>query len=521
MKDSNILANLNEKQRQVVSAPMQHFAVIAGAGSGKTRVLVHRIAWLIEQEQVSAHRILAVTFTNKAAAELRERVEQLTHLSVKTMWLGTFHGLAHRFLRLHWRQANLPETFQILDGDDQYRLIRKIHQSLNLDEDKWPLAQSQWYINSKKDEGLRPSHIPVHSHFDKIMSKVYEVYEEHCARSGLVDFAELLLRSYEVLKQEPDLLKHYQERFAHILVDEFQDTNTIQYAWLKLLAGKSAFLMIVGDDDQSIYSWRGAQVENMYRFHQDFPSEVIRLEQNYRSTKTILEAANAVIAHNNNRYGKNLWTEGQAGEPISVYMAFNENDEARYIVSQIKKEREDGCPLREMAILYRSNAQSRVLEEELLRANIPYRIYGGLKFFERAEIKDALGYLRLIANPFDDAAFERVVNMPPRGIGNTTVAAIRDHARSGHLTLWQASLSLIDENRLAPRAAQALSSFISLVRKLKEETENAPLHFQTQQVIDASGLYAHLSKDKSDNAIYYWPLVSASGLGFPLKKSRL
>lgn len=498
MNETAILANLNEVQKQVVCAPLTHLAVIAGAGSGKTRVLVHRIAWLIEKQHVSPYKILAVTFTNKAAGELRERVENITHLSVRNMWLGTFHGIAHRFLRLHFKQAGLPETFQILDADDQYRLIRKIHSQLNLDDDKWPPRQSQWYINSKKDEGIRPHQISIESHFDQILHKIYQAYEEQCNRSGLVDFAELLLRSYEVLAQDKELLQHYQNRFEHILVDEFQDTNTIQYLWLKLLAGKTAAVMIVGDDDQSIYSWRGAQIENIYRFNQDFSAQIIRLEQNYRSTQTILAAANAIIAHNTNRYGKNLWTEGRPGDLISLYMAFNEFDEAKYIVSQIKKWREEGTSLQEIAVLYRSNAQSRVLEEELVGANVPYRIYGGVRFFERAEIKDALAYLRLIANPFDDAAFERAVNMPPRGIGNTTLAAVREHAIASNQTLWQASEKLILAGKLNSRARHSLEAFLKLIKDFQEGTQHLPLHIQAKYVIDHSGLYQHYSKDRSD-----------------------
>lgn len=498
MTEINVLANLNEKQQLVVSASLkEHLAIIAGAGSGKTRVLVHRIAWLIQQKEVQPTRIMAVTFTNKAAAELRERVELLTQLSVRSMWLGTFHGLAHRFLRLHWQQAKLPESFQILDSDDQYRLIKKVHHSLNLDDDKWPPTQSQWYINNKKDAGQRPHQISIDSQFDKILQRVYETYEEQCARSGLVDFAELLLRSYEVLSQHKDLREHYQARFAHILVDEFQDTNAIQYAWLKLLAGPDSIMMVVGDDDQSIYSWRGAQAENISRFKQDFDAKVIRLEQNYRSTKNILAAANAVIAENNNRFGKNLWTDGKEGELLSLYMAFNEHDEARFIASQIKFWLQEGTPLRDMAILYRSNAQSRVLEEELLNANLPYRIYGGLKFFERAEIKDTLAYLRLIANPHDDAAFERAVNMPPRGIGNTTLAIVREQARENNITLWQAVENLIQQHTLSARASQALSGFCKLIRDFQEEGILS-LHLLTKQVIDKSGLYEYYSKDRSD-----------------------
>lgn len=498
MKDTNILADLNSEQQQVVAAPLAHLAVIAGAGSGKTRVLVHRIAWLMQNEHVTANQILAVTFTNKAANELRLRVERLTGISVRHMWLGTFHGIAHRLLRIHHHQAGLPESFQILDSDDQNRLIKKVHQALHLDNDKWPPTQSQWFINMKKDEGVRPHQLIAESHSDIILKKVYDAYEEQCARSGLVDFAELLLRSYEILLENKDLLQHYQARFSYVLIDEFQDTNTIQYNWIKLLAGNQSTVMIVGDDDQSIYSWRGAQADNIQRFSQDFSSNIIRLERNYRSTQKILAAANAVIAHNNYRLGKNLWTKGQEGELISLYMAFNEIDEAKFIVSKIKVLREQGVSLSEIAILYRSNAQSRVLEEQLLGANIAYRIYGGLKFFDRAEIKDTLAYLRLVANRYDDAAFERAVNMPPRGIGNTTLTTVRESARTQQITLWQASEQLLMQQRLTARASQALSQFLMLVNQLQKDTDTLPLGLQTKHIIENSGLYAHYSKDRSD-----------------------
>jgi DNA helicase II / ATP-dependent DNA helicase PcrA len=495
----NLVVNLNSEQQRAVSAPFdEHIAVIAGAGSGKTRVLVHRIAWLMHNAEVTANRILAVTFTNKAAAELRERVEQLTNLSVRSMWLGTFHGLAHRFLRQHWQQAELPESFQILDADEQLRLIKKVHQALNLDETKWLPTQSQWYINSKKDEGLRPDHIPVNNAADQTLVFIYRTYEEQCTRSGLVDFAELLLRSYEVLAQNNDLLQHYQSRFEHILVDEFQDTNAIQYAWLRLLAGKQATLMIVGDDDQSIYSWRGAKIQNMFQFSQDFPGTIIRLEQNYRSSNTILAAANAVIANNQNRYGKNLWTKSQDGDLVSLYMAINEIDEAKFIVSQIKTIKAQGTSLREIAVLYRSNAQSRIIEEELLGANLPYRIYGGAKFYDRAEIKDTLAYLRLLINPHDDGAYERAVNMPPRGIGHTTLEIVREYARSANMSLWQASETVIKLCKLSSRSSHALGAFLQLIKDIQEETKDWPIHLQTEHVMERSSLFEHYNKDKSD-----------------------
>ncbi len=498
MIDTILLEPLNEKQREVVSAPPRHLAVIAGAGSGKTRVLVHRIAWLIKHEHISPNSILAVTYTNKAAAQMRERIEQLTHLSTRSMWVGTFHRIAHWLLRFHWQQAGLPETFQIIDADDQLRLIRKVHASLNLDNNKWPLTQSQWYINHKKDEGLRPHKIFANNYSENTLIEIYNVYEQQCAQSGLVDFAELLLRSYELLSQHDDLILHYQQRFVHILVDEFQDTNTIQYDLLKLLAGKTSIMMIVGDDDQSIYSWRGAQIKNIFSFNQDFPGKIIRLEQNYRSTKNILAAARAVIAHNDNRFDKDLWTEIHEGDPISLYTAFNEIDEAKYIINEIKNWAKQGMRCRDIAILYRSNAQSRIFEEELLGANIPYHIYGGQKFFERAEVKDAMAYFRLMVNPHDDSAFERAVNTPARGIGNTTLAALREYALTSAISLWQASEDMLKNSILTARAKTAINSFLQLILNLSEEILSLPLSLQAKTIIEKSGLYAHYSKDRSD-----------------------
>lgn len=501
MNISNLVASLNDIQREIVTAPITNLAVIAGAGSGKTRVLVHRIAWLLQIENSSPHEVLAVTFTNKAAAEMRVRIEQLLALGVHSMWIGTFHGIAHRMLRAHWQQARLEETFQILDSEDQYRLVRRITQSLNLDEGKWPPRQSQWFINSKKDEGLRPQHVNAYNYFDEVLLKIYQTYDDLCQRASLVDFSELLLRCYEMLATNPDLLKHYQQRFKHILIDEFQDTNSIQYAWIKLMAGRETPVMIVGDDDQSIYSWRGAQVENIQRFSDDFPNtKLIRLEQNYRSTQTILTAANAVIAYNQHRLGKNLWTSGKIGEPISIYTAFNEHDEARFIVSCIKSLREQGQVLNDVAILYRSNAQSRILEEELLCAGIPYRVYGGQKFFERAEIKDTLAYLRLLINRHDDAAFERAVNTPTRGIGNTTLSLLRDYTKTHQVSLWRAAECLLAENLLSTRSNKALSAFLALINKLDQETNLLSLQKQTAHIIQASGLMEHFQKDRSDKA---------------------
>lgn len=442
-----LLDSLNEAQRAAVTAPFCHQLVLAGAGSGKTRVLVHRIAWLIHREGLSPFNILAVTFTNKAAKEMRSRIETLLETSAKSMWIGTFHSLAHRLLRAHWREAGLLEGFQILDSDDQYWLVRRIIAALELDEDRWPPKQVQWFINGKKDEGLEPHHLPDYGDITtRTMIKIYRAYEEACLRAGLIDFADLLLKSHKLFLNHPDILAHYQQRFRYILVDEFQDTNAIQYAWIRLLAGKDTRVMIVGDDDQSIYGWRGAKIENIHRFCKDYPDAITtRLEQNYRSTGIILKAANALIEQNENRLGKNLWTEGGEGERITVYAGFNDLDEARFLVNRIRDLQREGLALRHIAILYRSNAQSRVIEEALMQFGIPYRVYGGLRFFERAEIKDALAYLRLIANRDDDAALERVVNTPTRGVGDRTIEALRIYAQQNNVSLWHAAQLLLEQ----------------------------------------------------------------------------
>ncbi|MBA3731328.1 MAG: UvrD-helicase domain-containing protein, partial [Gammaproteobacteria bacterium] len=444
MDVSPILEPLNSAQREAVSAPPLPTLVLAGAGSGKTRVLVHRIAWLCLVEGASPYSVLAVTFTNKAAAEMRGRVESLLGASTRGMWVGTFHGLSHRLLRSHWREARLPETFQILDSDDQYRLVKRVLKSLELDEARWPPRQTQWYINARKDEGLRPQQLEdTGDPISRQLVRIYTAYENACQRAGLVDFAELLLRSLEMLRDDSRLLAHYRERFRHLLVDEFQDTNAIQYAWLRLLAGEKIPIFAVGDDDQSIYGWRGARIENIQSFSRDFQhTKTFRLEQNYRSTAKILAAANALIDHNHGRMGKQLWTSGDKGDAIQVYAAYNEQDEARFVADRLTQWAEQGQPRRESAILYRSNAQSRVFEEVFMARAIPYRVYGGLRYFERAEIKDALAYLRLSSNHNDDASFERVVNLPTRGIGERTIAELRGHARARNVTLWQAGQSL-------------------------------------------------------------------------------
>ncbi|ART80439.1 DNA helicase II [Oceanisphaera avium] len=502
MDVSSLLDGMNDEQREAVAAPAQNMLVLAGAGSGKTRVLVHRIAWLMQVEQVPASAILAVTFTNKASAEMRSRVEKLLGGRLFGLWLGTFHGLAHRLLRAHHLDAKLPQDFQILDSDDQQRLLRRILKGMNLDEKQWPPRQAAGFINARKDEGLRPKDIQVlHDPVQQTYQRIYQVYQETCDRAGLVDFAELLLRAHELWLYKPHILAHYQDRFRHILVDEFQDTNSIQYAWLQMLAGSQANVMIVGDDDQSIYGWRGAKVENIARFLQDFPgSATIRLEQNYRSSATILKAANSLIANNMERMGKELWTEGEQGEPISVYGAYNEVDEARFVVSQIQQWQQQDNDLSEAAILYRNNAQSRVLEEALIQARLPYRIYGGLRFFERQEIKDALSYLRLMNNRGDEAAFERIVNTPTRGIGERTLGIIRAAARERQLTMWQAAWALVEEKVLAGRAATAVSRFLALINQLEDDTRELPLHVQTDRVIETSGLKAMYQAERGEKA---------------------
>ena len=499
---TDIIEPLNSAQRQAVTTESRNSLVLAGAGSGKTRVLVHRIAWLIRAEQISPWSILAVTFTNKAAKEMKGRIESLLNMPTGNLWVGTFHGLAHRLLRNHWQEAKLPQNFQILDSEDQLRLVRRLIKEMNLNEERWPPKQAQWFINEQKDKGIRSHQIdPVHDHWLRQIVEVYMAYEAACQRSGLVDFAEILLRAHEMWLNNPELLTHYRNRFSHILVDEFQDTNTIQYAWIRLLAGDSGSLFVVGDDDQSVYGWRGAQVENIRSFTRDFPEvETLRLEQNYRSTGNILNAANALIENNPSRMGKELWTEDYDGEPIQLYSAFNDLDEARFIAEQIESWSIKGGARSENAILYRSNAQSRVLEEALLSANIPYRIYGGLRFFERAEIKDALCYLRLMAHRDDDSAFERVVNTPTRGIGERTVQMVRDHAKSAGTSLWQAAVEQAEGETLAARARNALANFIQLIEQMDEQAEEKVLGEQVEIALNNSGLMAHHRKDRSEKA---------------------
>ena len=497
------LTSLNPAQHHAVTTPPGHQLVLAGAGSGKTRVLVHRIAFLIQRLDVSPHSILSVTFTNKAAAEMRHRIEDVLGQSPAGMWVGTFHGLAHRLLRAHWQEAGLAENFQILDSDDQQRIVKRVIRDLGLDEQRWPPKQAQWFINGQKDEGVRPAGIQASGDlFLATMRGIYEAYEAACARAGVIDFSELLLRALDLWRDKPGLLAHYQRRFRHILVDEFQDTNAVQYAWLKHLAKGGESLMVVGDDDQSIYGWRGAKIENIQQFDSDFAgAEIIRLEQNYRSTANILNAANALIANNQGRLGKELRTDVGDGEPINLYAAFNEHDEARYVVETIEDAlRKDGLKRSEIAILYRSNAQSRVLEEALLREKIPYRIYGGQRFFERAEIKNAMAYLRLLDGRGNDAALERVINVPARGIGEKSVETIREYARAHDVSMWEAIRLMVAAKTLPGRASSALAGFIELIENLAAKALSMSLHLMTQTVIEQSGLIAYHKAEKGEKA---------------------
>ncbi len=499
MDVSPILSPLNEAQREAVTAPAIPVLVLAGAGSGKTRVLTHRIAWLVTADGVSPHSILAVTFTNKAAGEMRARVESLLHMPGSSLWLGTFHGLAHRLLRLHWREAGLPQSFQILDSDDQQRIVKKMLKAAALDENRWIPREVQHFINKHKEEGRRPQHLNAGNDPTQLqLIKLYVEYEQICTRMGAVDFAELLLRAFELWRDNPELLRHYRARFHHVLVDEFQDTNTIQYAWIRLLVGSEGMPFAVGDDDQSIYRWRGARVENLQKYTQDFPqAKLFRLEQNYRSTGSILDAANALITNNSSRLGKNLWTSGDRGEPVKIFAGFNERDEAEFVTTRILAWTQQGGARKDIAILYRSNAQSRVFEEFLVRQRIPYKVYGGLRFFERAEIKDSLAYMRLTANRDDDASFERVVNLPTRGIGARTLDLLRETARAGNISLWRAAVAAIADGSAA-RGASALQGFITLIDQLARDIDGMQLHEQVDHVINNSGLIDHFRKEKAD-----------------------
>lgn len=503
MDVTRIFERLNDAQRRAVAAPPGALLVLAGAGSGKTRVLTHRAAWLVEAQRVLPAHILAVTFTNKASREMRMRIGDLLRESpgnggMSGLWIGTFHGLCHRLLRLHFEEAGLPKTFEILDSDDQYRLVRRVLRESNLDEAYWPPKQMQWMINSHKEEARRARDLPAgDDDRQETLHRVYQAYEDTCRRLGLVDFAELLLRAFELLRNNQPLRENYQQRFRHVLVDEFQDTNAIQYRWLRLLCEAHKNIFAVGDDDQSIYGWRGARVENLLGFEKDFPgAEVIRLEQNYRSSGNILHAANAVIEHNAGRLGKKLWTDAPAGARIRLYAAVNELDEARFVTASIGEWVSGGNRRDSAALLYRSNAQSRVLEAELLSAGIPYRVYGGLRFFERAEIKDALAYLRLIANRDSDGAFERVINQPARGIGAKTLEAVRQRARGKKISMWNAAGECADV--LSSRAAGAVRRFQLLIDEMAAAAAGLELAEVTEQMLARSGLLAHYQKDRGE-----------------------
>lgn len=500
MDVSSLLEGLNDAQRTAVSAPPGSYLILAGAGSGKTRVLTQRIAWLVKTENISPYSILAVTFTNKAAAEMRSRIESLLTMPVRGMWVGTFHGIAHRLLRAHWKEAGLPKNFQIIDSDDQLRLVKRIIKSLELDEKKWPARQAIGFINSNKDEGLRPKNIEDYGDlYTKTHLDIYRAYEEACQRGGMVDFAEMLLRAHELWLNNPVLLKHYQARFSHLLVDEFQDTNSIQYAWVRVLAGDRNNILVVGDDDQSIYGWRGAKIENIQKFSTDFPkSAVFRLEQNYRSSGSILKAANGLITQNSGRLGKELWTDKGDGDPINLYAAFNEIDEARYIVARIKDWNTQGNNFKEAAVLYRSNAQSRVLEEAFLRSQIPYRIYGGQRFFDRLEIRNVLAYMRLISHRDADASFERVINTPTRGIGDKSVQMIRNLARNENISMWQAGKKLLEAKSMTARARNAIQIFLDLIDTMDELTQDGDLTELCEIVIQKTGLKEYYSKEKGE-----------------------
>jgi len=491
-----LLSHLNPPQLEAVTLPHGSALVLAGAGSGKTRVLTTRIAWLLATGQASPLSVLAVTFTNKAAREMLLRLSALTPISVRGMWIGTFHGLCNRMLRAHHRDANLPKLFQIMDTQDQLALIKRMYKAHNVDDDRFPPKQLGWFISAAKEAGLRPPAVEAGDEFARRQVEHYALYEAMCQREGVVDFAELLLRSYELLAQNDSIRNHYQRRFSHLLVDEFQDTNLLQYKWLRLLAGTDAAVFAVGDDDQSIYAFRGANAANMQHFERDFaggrPVRLIKLEQNYRSHGHILDAANALIRHNRARLGKELWTSEGKGEPVRAFAAPTDLDEAAFVVDVVKGLADEGVPLSEVAMLYRSNAQSRVLEHALFSAGLPYRVWGGMRFFERAEVKHALAFLRLVAQPEDDGAFLRVVNFPPRGIGARTLEQLQDVARGRGTSLWQAAAS----GAVGGKAGNSLATFIRTIETLRAQTASLPLPEAVEHVIEGAGLKAHYAAEK-------------------------
>ena len=504
-----IVEGLNPAQREAVTAPPSHRLVLAGAGSGKTRVLTNRTAWLMQVESVSPLSILAVTFTNKAASEMRGRIEHLADFPVRAMWVGTFHGIAHRMLRLHHNEAGLGRNFQILDAQDQQRLVKRVCKQLEMPDDQWPPKQVCGFINARKEEGLRPQHLTANTasgedYARAQLIRAYAAYEDACKRADVVDFAELLLRAHELCRDNDQIQRHYRQRFSHILVDEFQDTNKLQYAWLRVLAGPAGpnqgQLFVVGDDDQSIYSWRGARVDNIINFPRDFGgAQTTRLEQNYRSTGNILRAANGLIAHNTGRLGKELWTDDKDGPLIQLYGAYGDRDEAEFVLGRIRQWVEGGGRRSDCAVLYRSNALSRVFEESLVNAAMPYRVYGGLRYYERAEIKDALAYLRLIDNLRDDTAFERIVNVPTRGIGASTLDKVRGLARERELPLWDAAVALAADG-LSARAGNAVQAFLDLIQQLRDALADKTLQAQVDHVVQHSGLIAHHGKAGNDQS---------------------
>jgi DNA helicase II / ATP-dependent DNA helicase PcrA len=494
----SLLSGLNDKQLEAVTLPHQSALILAGAGSGKTRVLTTRIAWLIQTGQVSPQGLLAVTFTNKAAKEMLTRLSSMLPINTRGMWVGTFHGLCNRLLRAHHREAGLPATFQILDTADQLSSIKRLMKAMNVDDEKFPPKQVMGYINSCKEEGLRAHSVDAYDSHSQRMREIFEEYDKQCQREGVADFAELLLRCYELLNRDASIRQHYQSRFKYVLVDEFQDTNRLQYLWLKLLAGQGQIgepncVFAVGDDDQSIYAFRGARVGNMQDFERDFAVQnIVKLEQNYRSHSNILDAANAIITHNRNRLGKNLWTSAGKGEPIRVYQAYNDIDEANFIVDEIKMLHAEGMDLSEIAMLYRSNAQSRVLEHALFTANLPYRVYGGLRFFERAEIKHALAYLRLIANPDDDTALLRVINFPTRGIGARSLEQLQEAARQQDCSLWQAAINKVGNGK----PGKGVEGFVALILQMQEEAIGLTLPEMAELASTLSGLRQYYLSEK-------------------------
>ena len=500
MDVSYILDNLNEEQRKAVTSEKQHLMVLAGAGSGKTRVLVHKVAWEVEALQKNPAAIMAVTFTNKAAAEMRSRIEELLQSPAMDLWCGTFHGLSHRMLKRFHKEAGLESGFTILDSDDQLRIIKRIAKELNLDEASWPSRQSQWQINSWKDDGLRSASVQDHGDFFKeTIKKIYKEYEEICSQDNLLDFGELLLKSYEVIKNSESVRSYFHTRFKTILIDEFQDTNSIQYKWLLEIASSHASITAVGDDDQSIYGWRGAKVENVASFTKTFKeSETIRLEQNYRSTNIILSAANALIENNSDRLGKNLWTEQLEGENIILYQAYNEQDEARFVADILREWMNKGELYEDAAVLYRSNAQSRALEEALLRSSIPYRIYGGQRFYERLEIKNAISYLKIIFNHSDNPSFERSISNPTRGVGEKTLSKIRSAAKKYNISYIKASAKLIDEGVISGKGGSGLRSYLELIATCRELAESNSLSELMEYIIQTSGLYAYHGKEPGE-----------------------